>query len=186
MKKPKRKPQPKRKWLIKYYVKQGYSANKIQKELQKRKMGIRRQKLLEIVRKYKKKPKKPKAYKYIPKKYRKIKKPPVKPPVKVKPKKKLHRFEYTKYYRYTSYRNPSRSRLFECRLEMSLSHVHARLLWRDAENIMDSYMSDLGIAADQFTQTKAGIDYLGETTETRKFITVIDKHRGYKWQKWLI
>ena len=55
---------------IRELVKQGYSANRIQKELQHRNMGIQRKRLLAIVRQVKRVPKKPYAEKYVPVKYR--------------------------------------------------------------------------------------------------------------------
>jgi len=63
---------PKTKQAIKAYVKQGYSANMIQKKLKSRGLGIRRKNLLSEVRKVK--GTKPKALpqKYIPKKYRRV------------------------------------------------------------------------------------------------------------------
>jgi hypothetical protein len=53
---------------IKTYVKRGYSANKIQKQLQKRHIGIRRKALLKEIRKIRR----VKAHrrKYIPREYR--------------------------------------------------------------------------------------------------------------------
>jgi hypothetical protein len=70
MPKTKRKPKgisPKTKRAIKAYVKQGYSANKIQKKLQTQGLGIQRKRLLAEVRKVK--GAKPKALpqKYTPK-----------------------------------------------------------------------------------------------------------------------
>lgn len=61
------------------YIKKGYSANKIQKLLQKRKLGIRRKVLLSEIRSIKKIQIKPeKRIKHIPKKYKKkIFAPPV-------------------------------------------------------------------------------------------------------------
>jgi len=56
--------------MIRTLVSQGYSANKIQKILQKQGLGIRRKKLLTIVRALKGVPKKPQTWKYVPKKYR--------------------------------------------------------------------------------------------------------------------
>ncbi len=73
---PKRKPTPKisskTRWAIKAYVKQGYSANMIQKKLKSQSLGIRRTTLLAEVRKLK--GTKPKAHpqKYTPKKYRRV------------------------------------------------------------------------------------------------------------------
>lgn len=62
----------KTKYAIKAYVKQGYSANTIQKKLQSQGLGIQRKRLLAEVRKVK--GTKPKAYpeKYTPKKYRRV------------------------------------------------------------------------------------------------------------------
>jgi len=56
---------------LSWYVSRGYSANKIQKRMKDRGLGIRRQTLLKIVREMKLKPKKADAKKYTPKKYRK-------------------------------------------------------------------------------------------------------------------
>lgn len=53
------------------YVKQGLSSNKIQKRLQKRHLGLRRQVLLAEIRKVKRKKPKANTYKYTPRKYRK-------------------------------------------------------------------------------------------------------------------
>lgn len=53
------------------YLSKGYSANKIQKKMKEKGIGIQRKKLLKIVREMKLKPKKADAEKYIPKKYRK-------------------------------------------------------------------------------------------------------------------
>ena len=65
---------------IRIYVKQGYSANKIQKKLQSQGLGIQRKKLLAEVRKIK--GTKPKAHpqKYTPKKYRRRISPPARKP----------------------------------------------------------------------------------------------------------
>lgn len=57
----------KRERLIKNYVKQGLSANEIQKRLQKRGLGMRRKRLLAVVRMYKGVSKKPHPEKYVPK-----------------------------------------------------------------------------------------------------------------------
>jgi len=59
---------------VSFYVKRGYSANKIQRRLKKRGIGIRRKTLLRMVREAKKKPIKANSRKYTPKKYRKRKK----------------------------------------------------------------------------------------------------------------
>lgn len=59
-----------RKKLIREYVKRGYSANKIQKELQKRGLGMRRKELLAKVREVKGISKKPHAEKHVPIKYK--------------------------------------------------------------------------------------------------------------------
>jgi hypothetical protein len=56
---------------IRGYVRQGLSANKIQKKLQKQGLGIRRKTLLAEVRKIKGKTPKLKRQKYTPKKYQK-------------------------------------------------------------------------------------------------------------------
>jgi hypothetical protein len=55
--------------LIRELAKKGYSANRIQKELQKIGLGMRRQELLKKVREAKEVKKKPYPAKYIPKKY---------------------------------------------------------------------------------------------------------------------
>lgn len=65
---------PKVKKSVKWYVKRGYSANKIQRKLKKRGIGIRRKTLLKYVREAKKKPVKADSGKYTPKKYRRRKK----------------------------------------------------------------------------------------------------------------
>ena len=54
-----------------WYVSRGYSANKIQKRMKNRGLGIRRQTTLKIVREMRLKQKKANAKKYTPKKYRK-------------------------------------------------------------------------------------------------------------------
>ena len=56
---------------LSWYVSRGYSANKIQKRLKNRGIGIRRKKLLKIVREMKLRQKKVSVKKYTPKKYRK-------------------------------------------------------------------------------------------------------------------
>jgi len=56
---------------LSWYVNRGYSANKIQKRLSDRGIGIRRKKLLNIVREMRLKEKKADSKKYNPKKYRK-------------------------------------------------------------------------------------------------------------------
>jgi hypothetical protein len=65
---------PKVKRSVKYYVKRGYSANRIQRRLKKRGIGIRRKTLLRYVREAKKKPAKANSAKYTPRKYRRRKK----------------------------------------------------------------------------------------------------------------
>jgi hypothetical protein len=57
---------------IRSYVKQGLSSNKIQKSLQRRNLGLRRKVLLEEIRKVKNRKPKVNAYKYTPKKYRRV------------------------------------------------------------------------------------------------------------------
>lgn len=57
---------------IKTYVKQGYSANKVQKRLQKQHLGIRRAVLLAEIRKIKRQKPKADRQKYTPRKYRKL------------------------------------------------------------------------------------------------------------------
>jgi len=73
---PKHKPKPKisskTRWAIKAYVKQGYSANKIQKKLKSQGLGIRRTTLLAEVRKVKGAKPKADRQKYTPKKYRRV------------------------------------------------------------------------------------------------------------------
>jgi hypothetical protein len=59
----------KQRTAIKSYVKQGYSANKIQVNLKNRHIGIRRKELLAEVRRVKGQPRKAETVKYIPKKY---------------------------------------------------------------------------------------------------------------------
>jgi len=59
--------------VLSWYVSRGYSANKIQKRMKDRGLGIRRKKLLKIVREMRLRAKKAKVTKYIPKKYRKKK-----------------------------------------------------------------------------------------------------------------
>jgi hypothetical protein len=56
---------------IRTYVKQGYSANKIQKRLQKQNLGMRRKILLAEIRKVKGQKPKADRKKYTPRKYRK-------------------------------------------------------------------------------------------------------------------
>jgi hypothetical protein len=69
---PKSKINSKTSRAIRTYVKQGYTANKIQKKLQSQGLGIQRKRLLAEVRKFK--GTKPKAHpqKYTPKKYRRV------------------------------------------------------------------------------------------------------------------
>jgi len=57
--------------VIRGYVKQGLSANKIQKRLQKQHLGIRRKNLLAEIRKIKRQKPKADRFKYTPWKYRK-------------------------------------------------------------------------------------------------------------------
>lgn len=80
---PKRKTKipSKTRWTIKGYVKQGYSANKIQKKLKKQGLGIRRKTLLSEVRKLKRQKPKADRQKYTPKKYRRRVSPPARKPV---------------------------------------------------------------------------------------------------------
>ena len=56
---------------LSWYVSRGYSANKIQKRMKNRGIGIQRKNLLKIVREMRLKAKKSNAKKYTPKKYRK-------------------------------------------------------------------------------------------------------------------
>lgn len=65
---------PKVKKSVKYYVKRGYSANRIHRKLKKRGIGIRRKTLLRYVREARKKSVKADSGKYTPKKYRRRKK----------------------------------------------------------------------------------------------------------------
>ena len=58
---------------LSWYVSRSYSANKIQKRMKDRGIGIQRKKLLKIVREMRMKQKKANAQKYIPKKYRRKK-----------------------------------------------------------------------------------------------------------------
>jgi hypothetical protein len=70
--KKKRKIPSKTKEAIRTYVKQGYSANKIQKSLQRQGLGIQRKRLLAEVRKVKGIKPKAQPQKYTPKKYRRV------------------------------------------------------------------------------------------------------------------
>ena len=72
---------PKTRWAIKGYVKQGYSANKIQKKLKSQGLGIQRKKLLAEVRKIKGLKPKANRQKYTPKKYRRRATPKARRPV---------------------------------------------------------------------------------------------------------
>lgn len=63
--------------LIREYVAEGYSANMIQRELQKKGLGLRRKVLLAKIREVKGVPKKPHPSKYIPRKYRRVEVKPV-------------------------------------------------------------------------------------------------------------
>jgi len=72
---------PKTRWAIKAYVTQGYSANKIQKQLKKQGLGIQRKKLLSEVRKLKNQKPKANPQKYTPKKYRRRVTPKARKPV---------------------------------------------------------------------------------------------------------
>ena len=65
---------------IRTYVKQGLSANKIQKRLQEQHLGMRRKVLLVEVRKLKRQKPKADRYKYTPRKYRR-RGPPARKPV---------------------------------------------------------------------------------------------------------
>lgn len=60
---------------IKRYVRQGYSANEIQKKMQAKNMGVRRTVLLAYVRKYKHKAPVERRERYVPTKYRRVPKP---------------------------------------------------------------------------------------------------------------
>ena len=68
---PKPKLNSKTRGAIRTYVKQGYSANRIQKRLQKQNLGIRRKVLLAEIRKVKGQKPKADRQKYTPRKYRK-------------------------------------------------------------------------------------------------------------------
>jgi hypothetical protein len=57
---------------IRTYVKQGLSSNKIQKRLQERHLGLRRQVLLAEIRNIKHGKPRANTYKYTPKKYRRV------------------------------------------------------------------------------------------------------------------
>ena len=59
--------------LIRRLVKKGYSTNQIQRELQKKGLGIRRKNMLKMVRKARGARKKPHAEKHVPIKYRRVK-----------------------------------------------------------------------------------------------------------------
>ena len=69
---PKTKINSKTSRAIRTYVKQGYSANKIQKKLQSRGLGIQRKRLLAEVRRVKGTEPKAHPQKYTPKKYRRV------------------------------------------------------------------------------------------------------------------
>lgn len=76
-KKKSRQPRRRRKGLsarklraIKTYAKKGWSANRIQKKMRQRHMGVRRKTILRIVRETKGKPPRPHPEKNIPRKYR--------------------------------------------------------------------------------------------------------------------
>lgn len=56
---------------VKSYVRKGYSANRIQKRLQKRHLGMRRTVLLTYVREFRRQKPRPSVAKYVPRKYRK-------------------------------------------------------------------------------------------------------------------
>jgi hypothetical protein len=56
--------------VIRRLVKTGYSSNRIQRELQKRGLGIRRKNMLKMIREAKGVKKKPHAEKHVPRKYR--------------------------------------------------------------------------------------------------------------------
>jgi hypothetical protein len=57
--------------LIRDYVKKGYSANQIQRELKNQGKGMRRKEVLRYVREFKEKQRKKDSIKYTRKKYRK-------------------------------------------------------------------------------------------------------------------
>jgi hypothetical protein len=56
---------------IKTYARKGYSANRIQKKMRQRHMGVRRKTILRIVRETKGRPQRPNPEKYVRRKYRK-------------------------------------------------------------------------------------------------------------------
>jgi len=83
MPKTKRKPRgisPETRGAIRAYIKQGYSANSIQKKLKNQGLGIQRKKLLAEVRKLKGTKPKAQPQKYTPKKYRRRISPPARKP----------------------------------------------------------------------------------------------------------
>jgi|GEM_PF-4055867 len=61
-----RKINMKQRSMIQYYVRRGYSANKVQKQLSKQHLGLRRKVLLRQIREFKRKPSKPHVEKYYP------------------------------------------------------------------------------------------------------------------------
>jgi len=84
---------------IRGYVKQGFSANNIQKQLQKQHLGIRRTVLLAEIRKLKRQKPKADRKKYVPKKYRKrVRKIPRRP----KARKPVFFGKHVAVYRYAS------------------------------------------------------------------------------------
>lgn len=94
---PKPKLNPKTRGAIKTYVKQGYSANKIQKKLQKQHLGIRRKVLLAEIRKLKRQEPKADRRKYIPKKYRR-RRPTARKPVFVGKQVAVYGYAWTRRY----------------------------------------------------------------------------------------
>jgi hypothetical protein len=65
----------KKQTVIKRYVRQGYSANEIQKKMQAKNMGTRRTVLLAYIREYRRKPPPTRPEKYVPVKYRRARIP---------------------------------------------------------------------------------------------------------------
>jgi len=97
---PKRKPVSKQQTeAIRTYIKQGYSANKIQKKLKSQGLGIRRQTLLAEVRKLKGKKPRAQSHKYTPKKYRRRISPPARRPVYSGKHIAVYRYATTSRYR---------------------------------------------------------------------------------------
>ena len=97
---PKRKPISKQQTeAIRTYIKQGYSANKIQKKLQRQGLGIQRKRLLAEVRKVKGTKPKTLPQKYTPKKYRRRVTPRARRPVYSGKHIAVYRYATTSRYR---------------------------------------------------------------------------------------